>query len=151
MRGSLEVILVVLVSITVMLSAQSPGEQSLRAAMENFCEAANRGDGDYIDQHYLSEVSRFHSDGKLDLGWDEKKAEAFKRALDGGFSLSFELCEVVDARIYGNVGLIAGYIHGQINFGDGGSMNGPWRATYVWVWSDGQWKEAHHHVSLLEE
>ena len=141
--------IVLCVAISASLAAQSGDVSSLRRAMEGFCAAANRADMDYIDKHYLPEVSRFHSSGELDLGWTEEKALGFRQAFDDGFSFSFERCEIVDARAYGEVGITAGHMYGHMTLVDGTLLQGPWRFTYLWVRRDGEWREAHHHVSLL--
>ena len=102
-----------------------------------------------IDQHYLPEVSRFHDSGKLDIGWDEEKAKAFSQFVEEGFGFALEKCEVVDARVYGDVGITAGYMYGHMTYPGGTVINGPWRFSYLWVREGDGWKEAHHHVSLL--
>ena len=133
------------------LAAQDADEQTLRAAMEEFCAAANRGDMEYIDRHYVPEVTRFHSTGELDVGSDERKANGLKAAAERGFAFAFERCDVVDARVYGEVGITAGHMYGHMTLANGSAVQGPWRFTYIWVRQGDEWKEAHHHVSLLEQ
>ncbi len=138
----------VLLVLSSSVHTQEPGTESLRAAMAEFCAKANQGDMDYIDQHYVPEATRFHSAGPLDVGWTEDKARAIK---ESQLSFTFDRCEVVDARVYGDTGVTAGYLHGHMTSGNGARLDGPWRFTYVWVQVADEWKEAHHHVSLLNQ
>jgi ketosteroid isomerase-like protein len=124
--------------------------ESLRAALQGLCEALNEGDVDSIHKHYLSEVTRFHDSGKLDVGWSEQRAEAFSDYVNDGFGFALERCHVVDARVYGDMGITAGYMYGHMIYPGGTVIEGPWRFTYLWARQDGEWKEAHHHVSLLK-
>jgi hypothetical protein len=49
------------------------------------------------------------------------------------------------SQIYNNVGVATFYLDGSH-----GDINALWRVTAVWVWTDGVWKEAHHHESELK-
>ena len=150
-RLTIVTVLAVLIAMPSSLVAQSPDVESLREAMQAFCDAANSGDIEYISGHYVPEVTRFHDSGELDIGWTERRAKAFAEVVEKGFGFAFERCEVIDARVYGDVGVTAGHMYGYMTYPEGIVAEGPWRFTYLWVWQDEAWKEAHHHVSHLEK
>lgn len=126
-------------------------EQAIRKAAEDVCRALRDADVEYLDRHYLPEVTRFHPNGRLDVGWTAQKLASFKNAAEKGRKYVIEKCEVIDARVYGETGITAGHMYGHIANADGSIARGPWRFTYVWVKQGTAWKEAHHHVSPLSQ
>ena len=71
--------------------------------------------------------------------------ETFKKM---GADLKFPKLNVTmkhfNAQIYDNVGVAIFYLDGSF-----GEITGLWRVSAVWVWDNGNWKEAHHHESKL--
>jgi ketosteroid isomerase-like protein len=51
--------------------------------------------------------------------------------------------------LYVDVAVAAFYLDGSVTWPDGRVVEGPRRATAVWIWDGGEWKEAHHHDSPL--
>jgi len=126
-------------------------EEALRAETRKLILSLNAGDVGWISSHYVPEVTRFHQRGRLDVGWTDAKCREMRRILDDGTSFEFSELEIVDVRIYGDVGITAGHLYSQVTIPGLEPVGGPSRFTYVWVKIGGRWKEAHHHVSDLRE
>lgn len=129
--------------------AQSNDEETLRAEVGRIWEALETGDSDYFRDHYVSEVSRFHLQGRLDIGWDEEKADGTREFFESGWRIKTDHYELDDVRIYGDIAITAGTAEGAQVHGEGGEDRIRWRFTYVWAKRDGRWVELHHHVSAL--
>lgn len=127
--------------------AQPSDEEALRAELDHVWKALASGDADYFRTHYVSEVSRFHLEGTLDIGWDEDKADALQTFFDRGWRIKTRRYEVDDLRVYGDIAIVAGTGEGTELSADGSAEEVRWRFTYVWIKKDDRWLELHHHVS----
>ncbi|MEM9435365.1 MAG: DUF4440 domain-containing protein [Pseudomonadota bacterium] len=103
-----------------------------------------------LNDHYVPEVTRFHQEGGLDVGWTPDRAVHFQDMFDGGLTLILEDWEIVDLRVYGDTALTAGYAKAGWQDADGRGSVEDIRFTYVWVRTEHGWREAHHHVSNLD-
>ena len=118
--------------------------ESLRERIQEHYTAIHAGDNAAIQSHHLQEFSIFPWNGNalLESGWEE----TFEKM---GTNFKFPKANVTmkhfNAQIYNNVGVATFYLDGTY-----GDISGLWRVTAVWVWSDGMWKEAHHHESELK-
>jgi ketosteroid isomerase-like protein len=122
-------------------------QQALRTEVDSVVRALNEADVDWISAHYLPEATRFHQRGRLDIGWTDTKADEMRQRLNAGMSFDVTDVEVADVRIYGNTGITAGHFDSELTLPGGQKVKGLARFTYVWVRSNGDWKEVHHHVS----
>lgn len=126
-------------------------KEELEREVEKVVASLNAADVDWLSQHYAPEVTRFHQRGKLDVGWNERKAADFRTTLNAGFKFNISDIELIDVRIYGDTGITAGHFRSEVALSDGMKIGGPARFTYVWTRTDAGWKEVHHHISDLRE
>lgn len=121
---------------------------SLREAIENHYKAIHADERPTVMSHHLDEFSIFNWDGGL--LWEPGFVDAAERS---GTKIEFGARNVAikhfSAQIYGNVGVATFYLAGK-HESPGYSGNGSWRVTAVWVWKNGEWKEAHHHESEVK-
>lgn len=125
-------------------------EDAVMQAQENLFELLLTKNASGLNKHYLPEVTRFHQEGELDVGWSEKRSEEFQSMFDNGLTLVLEDWRVVDLRVYGDTAITAGYANAGWQDSSGNSEVTPIRFTYVWVKTEDGWKEAHHHASDLK-
>jgi ketosteroid isomerase-like protein len=123
--------------------AFSQDAESLRAGIEEHYTAIHSGDEAWRS-HHLREMSIFPGNGHalMEAGWEETAARMGRTQLrprERQVTMTH-----FSAQLYGDVGIAMFYLDGEV---DGES--GTWRVTAVWVWEDGEWKEAHHHESRL--
>ena len=117
--------------------------ESLRARIEEHYTAIHAGDTATVLSHHLPEFSMFWIRGPAlwESGWSETAARM-------GTEIPFPDIQVTmthfSSQLYGDVGIAMFYLDGSR-----GLISGIWRVTAVWVWRDGEWKEAHHHESPL--
>ena len=126
-------------------------EEELEREVEKVIDSLNSADIEWLSEHYVPEVTRFHQRGKIDVGWNAEKADEFQRTLAAGVKFSITNVELVDVRIYGDTGITAGHYLSELTLPDGTKSVGPARFTYVWTRTPDGWKEVHHHVSDLRE
>lgn len=126
-------------------------KEELEREAENVIDSLNRADVEWLSQHYVPEVTRFHQRGKIDVGWNEDKAIQLQKALDAGVKFNITDVELIDVRVYGDTGITAGHFLSELTLPDGTKTSGPARFTYVWVRTGDGWKEVHHHISDLRE
>jgi ketosteroid isomerase-like protein len=119
----------------------------VRATIERHYTAIHAQNIDAIISHHLEDFTIFPSDGALlfESGW----AEALERM---GGTVDFPVLNVqmsnFNAQIYGNVAVATFYLVGTAGEGDK-SRKITNRVSAVWVKTEGEWKEAHHHESSL--
>lgn len=117
--------------------------ESLRAVIEEHYTAIHADDIDAITAHHLDDISIFPWNGRvlLEPGFDATASRM-------GANLPWVEGEVTmthfSAQIYDDVGIALFYLDGVV-----GEEEGTWRVSAVWLWRDGEWKEAHHHESRL--
>ncbi len=126
-------------------------EETLKSEVMKVVQALNDGDVDWISQHYLPEVTRFHQRGQLDIGWSDSKADEMRQFLAAGMCFEISDVDVVDVRVYGNTGITVGHLQSRLVVPGIDDVIGAARFTYVWVKTNGSWKEVHHHISDLHE
>jgi len=118
--------------------------ESLKERIQEHYTAIHAGDSDTTMSHHLQEFSIFPHNGNAlwESGWQETYEKM-------GATFMFPNTNITmkhfSAQIYNNVGVALFYLDGTH-----GDVNGLWRVTAVWVWTDGVWKEAHHHESELK-
>ena len=118
--------------------------ESLKERIQEHYTAIHAHDSTAVSSHHLPEFSMFFGDGSafMESGWEETLEKM-------GANFSFLTINVTmkhfNAQIYDNVGVATFYLDG--NYGDTSGLR---RVTAVWVWTDGMWKEAHHHESRLK-
>ncbi len=120
--------------------------ESLKERIQEHYRAIHAGDTETLLSHHLEEFSMFSGNGSalLESGWGdtyEKMGATFDFAKPNVINVTMKH---FSAQIYNNVGVVTFYLDG--NYGE---EFGLWRVTAVWVWTDGVWKEAHHHESKL--
>jgi ketosteroid isomerase-like protein len=125
--------------------------EELEKELEKVIGALNGADAEWLSEHYVSEVTRFHQRGAIDVGWDEEKAADLQRTFAAGVRFNFTEVELIDLRIYGDTGITAGHFISELTLPDGTRTGGPARFTYVWTRTSDGWKEVHHHISDLRE
>ena len=128
-------------------TAHAQEGESLRAAIEIHYAAIHAGDSETVGSHHLPDFSIFPSDGRILL-----EPGFFEAAERQGATFDWEPPNLVmshfTAQIYDNVGVALFYLSGTKSV-RGEVTAGTWRISAVWVWQDGEWKEAHHHESPL--
>ena len=122
-------------------------KEAVFQAQENLFEILRNKQPHQLNDHYLPEVTRFHQEGGLDVGWSADRADEFQKIFDSGLTLTLTDWELLDLRIYGNTAITAGQAIGGWQDGDGNGTLSTIRFTYVWVKTAEGWKEAHHHAS----
>ncbi len=118
--------------------------ESLKERIQEHYTAIHAGDGASIVFHHLEEFTLFPYNGNAlwESGWEEtyeKMGSSFK------FPKVNLTMKHFSAQVYNNVGVATFYLDGT--YDDVSSLS---RVTAVWVWTDGVWKEAHHHESELK-
>ena len=118
--------------------------ESLKERIQDHYTAINAGNSETTMSHHLQEFSIFPGNGNAlwESGWQEtyeKMGATFK------FPNMNLTMKHFSAQIYDNVGVATFYMDGTH-----GDVHGLWRVTAVWVWTNGVWKEAHHHESELK-
>ena len=117
--------------------------ESLKERIQEHYTAIHANDTDEIVSHHLPDFSLFFGDGGA--LFESGFGETFEKM---GSDLKFPQANVTmkhfNAQIYDNVGVATFYLDGSY-----GDVSGLWRVSAVWVWEDGNWKEAHHHESKL--
>lgn len=121
--------------------AQSP--ESLKERIQEHYNAINSNNLDEVLSHHLEEFSLFPWNGTALLEPGFSKTQA-KMGADIPFPGTNLAMKHFNAQIFENVGVAMFYLYGSY-----GDKTGTWRVTAIWVWQDGEWKEAHHHESPL--
>ena len=126
--------------------------EDVQAAHEAWVAALNRQDIGYIQRHALAELSMFNARGRLrrNLGDEHWRgmAEAAGRAGREKRRVEHEIEEI---RVYGEVAMVNGHSRVTVQRPGGEDSVMRRRLTYVWVRTLEGWRQAHHHVSALEE
>ena len=117
---------------------------------EKLFQALKQADVDWLTEHYVPDVTRFHQKGGLDIGWTADKAAGFKKMFEDGLELVMNDWELSDIRIYGDFAVTAGYVDGGWKLPSGEKHIKKMRISYVWHKIAGRWKELHHHASDLQ-
>lgn len=117
--------------------------ESLKARIQEHYAAIHAGNADVVISHHLPEMSIFTMNGELlmEPGWQETATRMGAEIPWPNANLTMRH---FSAQVYDDVGVAIFYLHGSY-----GDTVGTWRVTAVWVWRDGEWKEAHHHESRL--
>ena len=119
----------------------------VRATIERHYTAIHAQNRDAIRGHHLEDFTMFFSDGGV--LWESGWAEASERM---GGTVDFPVINVrmgdFNAQVYGSVAVATFYLVGTAGEGDK-SRKITNRVSAVWVKTDGEWKEAHHHESSL--
>ena len=127
--------------------AQAQDAASLQAAIERHYAALNAGDVEEGWSHHLTDFSIFPPDGRLLVEPGFREAEDRQGVKPQARSANVSMNHF-NAQIYGDVGVALFYLVGSHTV-DEEVTTGTWRVSAVWVWRNGEWKEAHHHESPL--
>lgn len=133
---------ITLILITTVSFAQSA--ENLKESIQDHYKAIHAGDSETTMSHHLKEFTLFPYNGSAlwESGWQETYGKM-------GASYKFPNLNATmkhfSAQIYDNVGVATFYLDGT--YDDASSLT---RVTAVWVWTNGVWKEAHHHESELK-
>ncbi|MDH3649092.1 MAG: nuclear transport factor 2 family protein [Saprospiraceae bacterium] len=135
-------ILVMLVAVSSVSYAQDA--ESLKATIQKHYHGINTGDLDEVMSHHLPEFSMFGTDGHalLESGWQETASNMGTEIIFGELQVTMKH---FSAQIYDNMGIAMFYLDGLMN-GESKTT----RVTAVWIWRNGEWREAHHHESPLK-
>ena len=119
----------------------------VRATIERHYAAIHANDMDSIISHHLKDFTMFLSDGTV--LWERDWKEVSDRM---GATVDLGTPNVrmsnFNAQIYGNVAVATFYLVGTNTYG-GNTRNVTNRVSAVWVKDGSEWKEAHHHESLV--
>ncbi len=119
----------------------------VRATIERHYAAIHAQDRDTTSSHHLEDFTIFPPDGGVLIESDSLEVlERMGATVDFG-TLNVRMSNF-NAQIYGNVALATFYLVGTKTRG-GKTQNITNRVSAVWVKSDREWKEAHHHESPL--
>ena len=118
--------------------------ESLKERIQEHYKAIHSGDLDAIKSHHLEEFSMFFGDNTtlFESGFEET---AEKMGSEQVYPVPNVTMKHFSTQIYGNVGIALFYLEGTFD-----SVPILKRVTAVWVWTNGVWKEAHHHESELK-
>jgi hypothetical protein len=137
----LMVLTMLLVGVTGMIAAQDAA--SLKAMIQKHYSAIHAGELEDVWSHHLPEFTMFLADGHI--LWESGFGEtADNMGMVPDFGKLNVTMKHFSAQIYDNVGIATFYLDGIIN-GEPRTT----RVSAVWIWNNGEWKEAHHHESLL--
>ncbi len=131
----------VLILITTLSFAQTA--ESLKERIQEHYTAIHADEVETLLSHHLPEFSIFFGNGKAlyEPGWHETYE---KMGATFNYSKPNVTMKHFSAQIYDNVGVALFYLDGYY-----GEESGLWRVSAVWVWTKGEWLEAHHHESKL--
>ena len=117
--------------------------ESLKERIQEHYKAIHSDNREQVLAHHLDEFSifRWYGGALLESGFQET---AEKMGAEGPRPKTNVIMKHFNAQIYDNVGLATFYLEGKH-----GEVSGLWRVSALWVWEDGNWKEAHHHESRL--
>lgn len=144
----------VLVFITFTSQAtQAQDVASLKEMIESHYKAINTGEGDIVTQQHQPDFTIFSRNGYMLITRDDIETVGNVGISSGGDEDNEgSSANVVPynfrAQIYDNVGLATFYLWGSYGTGED-RVEGMWRVSAVWIYEDGQWREAHHHESPL--
>ncbi len=141
--------LVITITFLLFCSSQVVADDAadVRATIERHYAAIHAQDEEAVISHHLGDFTMFFSDGGV--RWESDYAEVSERM---GATVGLPVLNVrmsnFDAQIYGNVAVATFYLVGTYTRG-GKVRDVTNRVSAVWVKSDRDWKEAHHHESPL--
>ena len=119
----------------------------VRKTIENHYAAINAEEDESVFDDHLDDMTMFLADGTV--LWEHDWAQVSERM---GANVVFGTLNVrmsnFSAQIYGNVAVATFYLIGT-ETRDGKVRDMTNRVSAVWVKTDGEWKEAHHHESPL--
>lgn len=119
----------------------------VRQAIEQHYAAIHTDDLESVLGHHLDGMTMFLPDGTV--LWEHDWAEVSERM---GASVNFGTLNVrmsdFNVQLFGNVAVATFYLVGT-ETRDDKTRDITNRVTAIWVKSDGEWKEAHHHESPL--
>ena len=118
--------------------------ESLKERIQEHYKAIHSGDLDAIKSHHLDDFSMFFGDNTtlFESGFEETYE---KMGSEQVYPVPNVTMKHFSTQIYGNVGIALFYLEGTFD-----SVPKIKRVTAMWVWTNGAWKEAHHHESELK-
>ena len=142
-----KILLIAVLSISMSSLVIADDAADVRETIERHYAAINADQIESVLNDHLENMTMFLADGTV--LWEHDWAQVSERM---GATAEFGTLNVrmsnFRAQIYGNVAVATFYLVGT-ETRDGKGRNITNRVSAVWVKSDGEWKEAHHHESPL--
>ena len=110
-------------------------------------EALNRGDAQAYIDYLHSDHSRFLVQNPTILR--EIDAKSMQENFANGMSFNMQLSDL-EVSLFGNTAVVTGYESGPAKFPDGTVIDGKRKYSSVWVRENGEWKNVHLHISMVE-
>ena len=142
-----KILLIAVLSISLSSPVTADDAADVREAIERHYAAIHADQTESVLNDHLENMTMFLADGTV--LWEHDWAQVSERM---GATAVFGTLNVrmsdFRAQIYGNVAVATFYLVGT-ETRDGKVRDITNRVSAVWVKSDGEWKEAHHHESPL--
>ena len=120
----------------------------VRATIESHYAAINANDNDDALEDHLDDFTMFGADSGVlwEADFNEVSERMNATPLFGDLDVRMSN---FNSQIYGDVAVVTFYLVGTQTIG-GNTTNLTNRVTAVWVRDGSEWKEAHHHESILD-
>ena len=144
---SRKILLITVLSVFMSPPVTADDAADVRATIERHYAAIHSGEIESVLSAHRDDMTMFLADGTV--LWEHDWAEVSERmeaTADFG-TLNVRMSNF-NAQIYGNVAVATFYLVGT-EARDGNIRDITNRVSAVWVKSDGDWKEVHHHESPL--
>jgi ketosteroid isomerase-like protein len=122
-------------------AANNPAEKAVRAALNQFNEAARRGDGPALEKLLSEDLVYVHSNANV-----ENKAACIAALLKG--KPDFQLADNVSVKVYGNTALVHGKMTANV-VQNGAPAKIQLDLMQVWVMQGKQWQMVGRHTARL--
>jgi ketosteroid isomerase-like protein len=122
-------------------AANNPAEKAVRAALNQFNEAARRGDGPALEKLLSEDLVYVHSNANV-----ENKAACIAALLKG--KPDFQLADNVSVKVYGNTALVHGKMTANV-VQNGAPAKIQLDLMQVWVRQGKQWQMVGRHTARL--
>jgi ketosteroid isomerase-like protein len=122
-------------------TANNPAEKAVRAALNQFNEAARKGDGPALEKLLSEDLVYVHSNANV-----ENKAACIAALLKG--KPDFQLADNVSVKVYGNTALVHGKMTANVAQ-NGAPAKIQLDLMQVWVMQGKQWQMVGRHTARL--
>jgi ketosteroid isomerase-like protein len=122
-------------------AANNPAEKAVRAALNQFNEAARKGDGPALEKLLSEDLVYVHSNANV-----ENKAACIAALLKG--KPDFQLADNVSVKVYGNTALVHGKMTANV-VQNGAPARIQLDLMQVWVRQGKQWQMVGRHTARL--
>lgn len=118
----------------------------VQQAQAAFLAALNQSDVTAIIQLSQPDGNSFYLDN--DLLFPDPDPAAWEGAFVAGLKYNLQPRHE-ETSVFGQCAVVTGYLTGTVTNPGGSVLRGTWRATNIWVQTDGSWRNQHVHLSLL--